>query len=293
MPLYSTNEIQTLLEAAAYKAGVELNTHGFQKLSEAIIREGDPYGVRMTPRYLKESIWQKAQSALSNNSIEIGLSEDRVDTLSLYLGFPHYKAYRHHYLEWKEVVNPKVVAKRSNKPTDLQVVSHEEDAITFGDQFKKSLDYSGLKYNWLNPNQEKATEQLEEAVYSIWLLSNKWSSDQILQMLKDDQLLSKKAKNILFFKLCELSPEVENTIPFNTEKLKLVSDPQLGIILSVFKSTLKPFGDDTKGRSNKNKNSIHTEIKKFKKFKGIFLDGKANIQAKYMAGGDMYIKIKK
>lgn len=292
MPAYSTNEIQTLLEAAAYKAGVELNTFGFQKLSEAIIRDGDPYGVRMTPRYLKEGIWQKLKSAIDSNNSQIGLSEDRVDTVAIYLGFPHFSAFKSHYQDCYHYVNPKVVAKRSGKPKDLFVISHEEDEDLFGKQFKKSLEYSGLKYNWLHPDHDQATEQLEEAVYGIWLLSSSWKSSDILDMLENDAFLSAKAKNILLFKLSELSPDLENAIPFKSEKVKEARDPQLGIIISVFKSVLKPWGEDFDG-GNTQKNNFNSEVKKIKKFKGILLEGNASIKGKYISGGDMYIKIKK
>ena len=290
MPNYSTNEIQTLLDAAAYKAGVELNNHGFQLLSEAIMQDGDPYGVRMTPRYLKESIWLKAQKARENNKEEIGLSEDRVDTLALYLGFPHYKAFHRQYSDWCQEVDSELLNKRSNKPNDLCIISHPKDEEVFGKQFKKTLDYSGLKYAWMYPDEEKAIKALEDAVYGIWLLSETWTQAEISYLLANDKTLSPEAKNILLFKLSELPTEIEDAIPVSPDKLKSAGNPQLGIVISMFKSLLEDSDGKSKGKGSKNE--FKTEYKKIKKFKGIILKEGGSIKAKYFSGGDMYIKIK-
>lgn len=290
MPNYSTSEIQTLLDAAAYKAGVELNNHGFQLLSEAIMQDGDPYQVRMTPRYLKESIWLKTQKARENNKAEIGLSEDRVDTLALYLGFPHYKAFHKEYQDWSAEVDKEVFNKRADKANDLCIIAHPKDEEIFGKRFKKTLDYSGLKYAWLYPDQDKAIKALEEAVYGIWLLSETWTQEEISYLLAHDKSLSEEAKNILLLKLGELPTEVEDELAANPNKLKSGGNSQLGIIISMFKSLLEQSEDKEKGGNSHNE--FKTEYKKIKKFKGVILKEGGFIKAKYFAGGDMHIKIK-
>ena len=291
MPGYSTQELQTLMDAAAYKSGVELNNHGFQKLSDDIIKESDPYGLKMTPRYLKEGVWQKLQSAQKNQLKEIGLHQERADTLAMYLGFPHYRAFRQQYQDWRGEVDLEVVSKRLDKPLDLCVLAHPKDEELIGKQFKQTLDYAGIRYSWLNPCHNKTIEELEESIYGIWLLSNTWKKEEIVDILSNNTLLPQKAKNILLFKLGELSTELEELIPVKQTKIKPTGNPQLGIIVSLLKSFIlqnqEPF------ESINQKNELNNEVKKIKKFKGIILEGDARIKGKYVAGGNMYIRIKK
>lgn len=94
MAQFPTTDISILLDASAYKAGVnDFDIGGFSRFADFLKGCPSDFGVTISERYLKEQLYDKIEKARNNGDGSIGLSQAYVDTLSQALGFNSFKAF--------------------------------------------------------------------------------------------------------------------------------------------------------------------------------------------------------
>jgi len=141
MPAYPVNQIQTLLESTIFKSGfTRFDKYAIKAISKDITKGYNPFGVRISPRYLKESIWEQLQSAVENGQETIGYNPNYVDTFCNYIGFNSFKVFRESHNE----ITKTLLALYSNNANDLSIMEGSKNSTQLN-ELNSLLEKNNIK----------------------------------------------------------------------------------------------------------------------------------------------------
>ena len=230
MPEYPVFEVQLLLEALAHRAGVRsFDKRGFEIISEGFSKETSPTGVEISPRYLKDQIFDKLSKAHQAKEAKVNCSQDYIDTLTYKLHFNSFTTFQRAVKNIQKALT-KMEIKRG---TDYEIaVVHYPDEPTNLEEIRRLLDSTDFKVLWLDVKQkEEVQQQLQNVDLTIILLSNKLT----LNMLKSNlpaSIAQPKAPFLLYDPEASTQP-INSTLPFEWQAKPVLDQSGLSILLGL------------------------------------------------------------
>ncbi len=195
MSAYPAHEIDYLLNTAALKAEASYTPRGFEKMSRSISSGENPYGVYLTARYLRESVLGKIRAAYEKHLNKVGLNRNYIDTIAIYLGFPHFEAFKD---TCKEIQNQ--LTNSYNTRYDLIMLYHPDDENYLYQKYEALLETERLRFLWVPVRTEhlaevhKAQQRMNESLISFLFISDKWNSEKISNLFHRSSKLQNHKK---------------------------------------------------------------------------------------------------
>lgn len=285
MPEYPVFEVKLLLEALANKAGVRtFDKRGFEIISQGMSKETSPTGVEITPRYLREQIFDKLNKALEAKEVKVSYSQDYIDTLTDHLHFNSFTTFQRAVKNIQKALT-KMEIKRS-ADYELAVVHHPDEPTNL-EEIRRLLNTSDFKVLWLDVKEkEEILGRLNNVALTIVLLSNKLTTNALQNNLPDN--IAQPTSPFLLYDLSGNAQPINPTLPSEWQAKPVLELGSLSILLGLLQVILEsnklaenPTKDDDVASTNPNDT-------------GTIIQGdNTRIKGKYVSGRDMHIVINK
>lgn len=277
---FLVTEIQSLIYTALFKAGTgKTDKTGFEILARDIREKlpSTPFGVTLTYRYLRESIFDKLNTALKNGETTIGFNNDYIDTLCQYTDYngflPFQEQYRKLEPEFKEI---------STRVLPVLILNASQDP-TYTNEITNLTNLNGLDIIKNTDLEKREPEELSEKVlFAIKVDDQSFPNDDHIQ-----NQLSEWATKVPF-PLFHYYPDKElKPVPLTAHTGVLLQSNHLYIFFALLRMHLD-------GNLNYEDDAARSLPQTMKvKNVGSLVLGNSKFKAKYMANRDLHITIKK